>query len=315
MIAEADVHAYATLPYAETLAHVGQPIHVPAWQTYVIARELGGHARDAMGPYPLACLGAESDLRGGVETLRAGGFVSITLIVDGVVGPSLDRFRETMSLVRPFKAHYLFDPASGPYRPSSHHRYEIRRAVKQGVDVQEVALGDVLEPWTALYDELIVRRGITGVQRFGRASFQALARCRGLRTIAAFLGGDLVSCHLWFEYAGHVWSHLAVSSTVGYATGAAYAVHDYSIRSFHDRVIDMGGNAGTADSAADGLARFKSGFANRTSTAYLVGAVLAPGEYRRLCEANETARSDYFPAYRAPAVHRAAAPTSGIGVP
>ena len=92
-------------------------------------------------------------------------------------------------------------------------------------------------------------------------------------------------------------------------------MHDYSIRRFHDRVVDMGGNAGPADSVADGLARFKSGFANRTSTAYLVGAVLAPAEYRRLCEANDAADADYFPAYRAPSARRSAAAMSGGRAP
>jgi hypothetical protein len=295
-----DAHPYATLAYANTLAHVGRPVHVAAWQTYVIARDWKGYAMDAIGPYPITCLAVESDLGTGLESLRKAGFVSITLVVDDLVGPPIGELQQTFGFARPFKTHYLVDEADATYQPSKHHRYEIRRAARAGVEVRVVPLLDILDAWIVLYDGLIANHRMVGVQRFSRQSFEGLADCDGLVTVAAFVGQELVSCHLWIEYKDFVWSHLAASSALGYSTGAAYAVYDQSIRTFAGRVIDLGGAAGVNDGGDDGLARFKAGFSNRQHIAYLCGAVLDKKAYLALCANSGAARSDYFPAYRAP---------------
>ena len=296
---DVDVHPYATLTYANTLAHVGRPIFVPAWQTYVIERDWKGHATDAIGPYPITCMAIESDVDLGLESLRKAGLVSVTLVVDGLLGPPINELQRTFTFARPFKTHYLVDEAAGTYQPSKHHRYEIRRAARLGVEVRVVPMLDILDAWTALYDELISHHRIASVQRFPRESFEALANCDGLTTVAAFVGEELVSCHLWIQYKRFVWSHLAASSALGYASSAAYAVYDQSIRNFSGRVIDLGGTAGVTETDDDGLARFKAGFSNRRHHAYLCGAVLDSKTYQALCLNGEVPRSNYFPAYRA----------------
>jgi hypothetical protein len=294
-------HPYATLAYARTLSHVGRPIDVPEWGTHVIARELGGERADAVGPYPLACLASDSDLASGLERLRRERMISVTLVVDALAGPPISSLRDAFLYSRPFKTHYLVDPSASQYLPTRHHRQEIRRAAKRGVEVRMVRLPEILNAWTALYDELKARHEITGVQRFSRDSFDLLARCDGLRTVAAFIGQQLVSCHLWFEHDGSVCSHLAASSATGYDSSAAYAVYDESIRHFSGRLIDLGGAAGTGDDPADGLARFKAGFCNRTHTAWLLGSVLDAESYQDLCtERGMASGTEYFPAYRAP---------------
>jgi hypothetical protein len=296
-----EVHPYATLAYARTMAHLGRPVHVPAWQTYVIARNWKNGVEDAIGPYPLTCLSGDSDLASGLDQLRDEGLISVVLVVDGLLGPPLPELRRAFTFSRPFKTHYLVDEARGGYLPSKHHRYEIRRATQRDVTVREVPFTQVLDSWTGLYDELIALHRISGVQRFSRDSFEALAQCEGLSAVAAYADTELVSCHLWVRYRGHVWSHLAASSARGYETGAAYAVYDHSIRSFAGNVINLGGSAGIDDAASDGLARFKAGFANRTQTAFLLGGVLDPSTYAMLCaEHGGGEASDYFPAYRAP---------------
>ena len=299
-VRESNVHPYATLAYANTLGHVGRPIHVPAWQTYVIAREWRDRAVDAMGAYPVACLSSECDLDRGLEYLRDAGMVSITLVVDSLVGPSIRQFQDAFSIARRFKMHYLVDERSGPYQPSRHHTNELRRAVKRGVDVRVVPLREILDLWATLYGDLISRHSIAGVQRFSRASFEALSVCEGLCTVAAFIGDELVSCHLWIQHENIVWSHLAATSELGYASSAAYAVYDYSIRFFSGRLINLGGAAGVDDAQTDGLARFKAGFSNRQHDAYLCGAVLDAGKYQALCAERELPAGEYFPAYRAP---------------
>jgi hypothetical protein len=293
-------HPYASQAYTATLAHVGRPFRVSDWDTYVIARDYKGQAEDAVGTYPIACLATQSDLHAGLDVLRKAGFVSVTLVVDTLVGPSLDQFKDAFTLVHPFKTHYLVDGILGTYLPSKHHRYEIRRAAQRGVEIRVVSLLDVLDEWTTLYETLISHHHITGVQRFSRASFEALANCDGFCTIAAFVDQKLVSCHLWVECQNFVWSHLAASNALGYDSGAAYAVYDYSIRYFSHRLINLGGAAGVGATADDGLARFKAGFSNRTQPAYLIGSILNPEAYQNLCAERNTPTSVYFPAYRTP---------------
>ena len=295
------MHPYATPAYAKTLAHVGRALYVPAWGTCVIARDWHGRAEDAVGPYPISCLASDSDLEMGLEDIRKAGFVSVTLVVDGLLGPPISRLRNTFTVARPFKTHYLVDEAIGAYQPSKHHRHELRRAAQRGVEVRIVPLLDILDAWIGLYDGLVSRHRIAGVQRFPRESFEALANCEGLSAIAAFIGEELVSCHLWFQYKEFAWSHLAATNALGYASGAAYAVYDHSIRNFSGHLINLGGGAGIGDAADDGLARFKAGFSNRTHSAYLLGSVLDPATYQALCiERRGVDAGDYFPAYRAP---------------
>lgn len=254
-----------------------------------------------MGPYPLTCLGVDSDLEAGLAQLAAAGMVSVTLVTDGLVGPGEDALRRAFPVARPFKSHYVVDPGAGPYAPSRHHRQELRRTGRSGLEVGVVRLSDHLDGWRALYDGLVARHGIRGVQHFGAAAFDALAACPGLVAVAAFLGRELVGCHLWFEYGDMAWSHLAASSAAGYENGAAYAIYDHSIRHFAGRIVNLGGAAGVGDRPEDdGLARFKSGFANRTIVASLYGAVLDAPAYAQLCAQHGRADSAYFPAYRAP---------------
>jgi hypothetical protein len=276
-------------------------MYIAAWQTYVIVRDWRGQAVDAIGPYPLTCLAADSDLHLGIDDLRKTGVASVTVVVDGLLGPPVHQLQDVFTFSRPFKTHYLVDESAGAYKPSKHHRYELRRAARSGVEIRVVPLLEILNEWTALYSELIVNHRISGMQRFSRESFEALANCKGLSTVAGFIGGQLVSCHLWFQYKQFVWSHLAASNALGYVSRAAYAVCDQAIRNFRGYLINMGGTAGIGDSANDGLARFKAGFSNRTHAAYLMGRILDPITYQRLCvERGNIGPSDYFPAYRTP---------------
>ena len=296
------IHPYATLQYANTLAHVGRPLFVPEWQGHVIVRDWKHGTSDALGTYPITVIAPGSDVPAGVERLRAAGLVSVALVLDGFATPDNGELRRAFSVVRPFKTHYLVDATRSAYQPTRHHRYEIDRAEKQGVAVKSVALADILDDWTALYSELVARHGITGLQQFPRESFATLARCEGLSAVAAFLNDEIVSCHLWFQFGEFVWSHLAATNARGYQSGAAYAVYDHSIRLYAHHLVNLGGAAGTYDTGNDGLARFKAGFSNRQEASYLCGAVLDQSTYDRLCAERGDYAGTYFPAYRATAI-------------
>jgi hypothetical protein len=268
----------------------------------MLVREWKEGVMDAVGPYPMTCLDAESDLEAGLESLRGMHLVTVVFVVDGLTGPSPSRLSDTFEVARPFKTHYLVDQVGKRYEPSAHHRYEIRRARQRDLDIRILPLYEILDAWTDLYEDLVRRHDIRGMPQFSRDSFARLAECPGLSAVAAFVADELVSCHLWFEFGGNVWSHLAASSANGYARGAAYAVYDASIIHFADRIINLGGIAGDVKGASDGLARFKQGFANGATTAFLIGSVLNRPAYEHICTSLPTSTpADYFPRYRAPA--------------
>jgi hypothetical protein len=293
-------HPYATRAYAETLAHVGQPLEVTAWDTHVLVRAWRDDMRDAAGTYPLACLSENSDVDAGLSALRNAGLVSIVLVLDGLRGPTIERLATAFSYVRPWKTHYVIDPAVAPYKPSAHHAYEIRRALRREVTTRVVPLRQVLGEWCSLYGQLSERHQITGAANFSRAAFERLAACEGFVAVAGFGDGKLASCHIYAVEAGYAVSHLAATDAWGYANGAAYLVEDAALRELQGCVVNLGGTAGFSSSESDGLARFKAGFANRTQQAFIAGAVLDDDAYARLTDG--ATRADFFPAYRAPVI-------------
>lgn len=296
-----EVHPYATHQFAKTLSHIGEPLYVRSWDTYVLARRCAGQFMDAMGGYPRAVLAPHADLSAGVSELRTRGMVSVTLALDCLSGPSPTMLGTAFQRVRAFKTHYVVDTHQLQYEPSRHHRQEIRRAERRGVDVQVLHPLKVFDQWAVLYEELIARHRIPESSRYSESDLLKLAACPGLVAVAAFIQGQLVSCHLWVEHDGCAWSHLAASNDVGYASGAAYAIYDRSIRHFSNRIIDLGSTAGMNDAPTDGLAKFKSGFANKTAVSYLVGSILDERAYTALCEqTGAPSNGEYFPAYRAP---------------
>jgi len=296
-------HPYATEAYAHSLAHVGEAFAVPEWGCGVLLRPLHDAAGfDAMGTYPLAVLDPDADLRGGLGRLKAHGAVSVTLVIDDFHRPPLESLRESFSLVRPFKTHYL-RRLGAEFAYDKHHRYELRRSLRS-VTVSCFDLAEHAEAWAGLYAELGRRHELGGIHEFTDAHIRVLQGIDGVTAIGAFIDGRLVSAHLWISDARTAHSHLAASSREGYAVGAAYAVNDASVSHFAELdVLNFGGGAGTLDLPNDGLARFKRGFCNEVAPAYLCGAVLDHDRYAELTHKKGAAPDTlFFPAYRAPTV-------------
>lgn len=293
-------HPYASLEYARSLSHLGEPLAVPEWGVHVLIRPIpGADLKDAIGPYPLTPLRPDADIAAGLERLRAAGLVSLVMVTDPLSSPK--NVSADFDVSRPFKAHQIHDPAVGLPGYGKHHRYEIRRA--QGrVETREIRLAEHLTEWMALYGDLIQRHGLSGGHAFPRAYHEALTTLTGLRAFGAFIDDRLVSAHLFVTHQGVATSHLAASSQAGYAAGAAYTVNALALETLGgEGLVNLGGGAGAGDDPTDGLARFKAGFANTTTTAWLHGAVLNPQAYEALSGGKRD--SSYFPAYRGPEQH------------
>jgi len=292
------MHPYASQEYAAAFESLARPIYVEALGSAFLLREVPGSGRiDAMGVHPV-CVLTLRDASAGLEALRSEGAVSVVFVTDVLTQPPEPVLRSAFPRVKSFKRHHLVDLAVGEPQYGKHHRYEVRRA-RRVLDCRPFDLFTSLPEWWALYEELLERHQIRGLQNLPRSYFERLARLPGLVALAAFEAGNMVSAHLFVQHESLVHSHLAASSPRGYATGAAYALNDYALRYFRDagaQVLDLGGSAGIRDTD-DGLDFFKRGFATRSESCFLCAAVLDAGAYEALCE--ERGRSeDFFPAYR-----------------
>jgi hypothetical protein len=294
-------HPYASPAYARALGHVGQALAVPEWEGHVLVREIPGRqARDAVGPYPLTVLPPDADVMGGLARLKASDLLSVVIVLDPVRHPPIEAVTAAFDLARPFKTHHIHDRRLGAPAYAKHHRYEVRRAHTR-VEAREIHLAEHLPDWTGLYDQLIARHHLTGLHTFPAGHHRALADLPGLRAFGAFIDGILVSAHLFVTHAGQATSHLAASSSEGYAAGAAYAVNDLALERLTDcETVNFGGGAGAGagDDSADGLSRFKAGFANTRRTVWLCGAILDAAAYEALSAGRQD--SGFFPAYRGP---------------
>jgi hypothetical protein len=255
---------------------------------------------DAFGTYPIAVVAPDADVPGGLERLRRAGLIAVTLVMDEFHRPSLADLQKHFSVVRPYKTHYVRRNALA-FSYGRHHRYEVARALRK-VSVRQFDLADHYPEWLALYGNLVQRHGLTGVHNFPMSHFAALQKLPAATSIGAWLDGALVSAHIWVSDGQKVHSHLAASSSEGYAAGAAYAVYDASIRHFSEsELLNFGGGAGTGDDPDDGLAVFKRNFSNESAPAYICGAILDDVKYHRLVGNRAVApHESFFPAYRAP---------------
>ncbi|MBS0362489.1 MAG: GNAT family N-acetyltransferase [Proteobacteria bacterium] len=270
-------------------------IAVPEWGAHVIRRPAGDGQFDATGVYPLQVFAPGADVAAGLRRLAAEGLVSAVLTPDPLLCPAAGLARD-FEVCRPFKPHYVIDPACGGFDPSKHHRQELRRAARR-CRLEWVRLADHLPAWTDLYAGLVARRGVTGAADFSPAYFEALAREAAMHAVAAWVGEELAGMAIWCQADGVAYYHLSAVNDLGYANGAAYALVGAGAERFAGEVIHLGGGAGAGDGAG-GLAAFKQGFANGEVMAHICGAVLDRAAYERLSAGR--ADAGFFPAYRGP---------------
>jgi hypothetical protein len=293
-----EAHPYGRATYAAAIAEAEgwEVLDVPEWGAAMLLRPIAEGGRDATGPYPRTPILAGADLGAGLARLRGQGLVSVVLVPDPLLAPDGKTLSGAFSVCRPFKTHFLVDRTAGGYAPSKHHRYEIRRALGRCA-IERVQLRDHLGDWSRLYAGLSERHAIRGPAAFSDGYFAMMAEDPTYQAFVARIEGCIVAMAIWFEHQGVAVNHLGASDAAGYAAGASYALYDAATQHYAQcHHVDLGGAAGVADNADDGLARFKRGFANAEATAYLCGEVLDDGAYARLAAGRPS--TTFFPAYR-----------------
>jgi hypothetical protein len=166
------------------------------------------------------------------------------------------------------------------------------------LDIHEVPYSENWDEFSRLYDTLIDAHHISGVAAFSKSFFKALIHVKGLRAVAAYLAGRIVSMMLFMEFDGRVYSFLAGTSDEGRANSAHYGMYAEALENLSEYlIVNLGGAPGLSDDPEHGIAFAKRRLTNTTSQSYLCGAILDPGAYSGLLPVAGIT-SNFFPAYR-----------------
>ncbi len=289
--------------YAGALAEFGTPRHLPHSGGWILERAIAGRPqRDAMGCYPLFACRDWSRLH--LDLLEIGrDLVSLVLVADPFGAYEPDELRHCFpDLVVPFKGHFVIDLAQ-PLRAfvDAHHQRNARKALQMLAVERCPEPAQFVGEWSKLYANLIVRHGIKGLTAFSTGSFARQMQVPGLSMFCARHEGEIVGMTLWYSHDAVGYYHLGAYSERGYELRASFALFWRALEYFAGaglRWLDLGAGAGLKDKAADGLSRFKRGWATGTRTAYLCGRIFDAARYAELTSARRGAATDYFPAYR-----------------
>jgi len=295
---------YSHALYCQSLSEFGKPRYLPESGGWILEREIpDSQKRDAMGCYPLFACSNWSRLRLDLENI-GNSLVCVSLVTDpfGEYTPA-DLKACFPDLAMPFKEHFVVDLSrSSDSIVNTHHRRNVRKALREMCVEKCDTPIDFLDDWTSLYGTLIERHNITGMTAFSRASFAGQLRVPGIEVFRAVHGNATVGMLLWYRQANRAYYHLGAYSSIGYQLGASFALFDYSIRYFAEHGLawlNLGSGSGIGGTQEQGLSRFKQGWSTGVRTVYFCGRILDRQSYREISEVRGQAQTRYFPAYRA----------------
>lgn len=299
---------YASQRYAISLSEFGQPRFLPMSEGWIQERPIQNSTRkDARAMYPLFSCNKWTHLPQDLDALQDSGLVSLVMVTDPFGDYDENLLHHCFpDLVRPFKRHYLVDMAR-PFQVqvSKHHRYYTRKSLEK-IRVENCTNPvDLLDEWMALYEVLISRHKITGIQTFSRQSFEQQLALPSVTAFCSFLDDRIIGMHLWIRGNDIVYSHLTAFHEDAYQLNASYALYSYAIDYFAGRVrwLDLGSGAGFEDNANDGLSKFKRGWSNAERTVYLCGRIFDRTTYDLLVQQHNIKPTTFFPAYRSGDFH------------
>lgn len=293
---------YADPDYAASLRALGDPAPLPDSGGTLLRRTIGDSGySDAVGPYPVFACRDWPQLAADLADLDR------QLVSVGIVTDPFGRFRfEDLqrafpARVAPYKEHFVVDlQRASRAIPDPHHRRNVRWAARRVEVARCTRPGDHLDEWVQLYGALKERHAIVGVAAFSRAEFALQLGLPGLVAFQALASGRVVGMALWLCRDDVAYYHLGAYNEAGYAAKASFALFAAAIAAFagERRWLALGAGAGLRGDAADGLTRFKAGWATDRRTVYFCGRIGQPSVYAALTERYGGHASEFFPAYR-----------------
>lgn len=292
---------YCSRDYAEALGMASRLLLMPACGGQLLVRKVGSTGlEDACGAYPVFSCREPDGLADDIESI-GDGLLSLTLIADPLLGWTRGQLERSFELVRPLGAHHVVDLDRLPLPLDRHHRRALRKAAAFDTEIRiEAEPAAFALAWTALYEVLVAKAGITGLRRFSAAIFDRMLAVPGTVVFSAWDGDTLLGADWYFQDGPRVYAHLSAYSAAGYARAVSYPMMDAALRHFAAQgasVLDLGGVPLLAGPGS-GLARFKQGWSTRMLTALLCGRVLDRAAYVGLGGSTDPAADGYFPAYR-----------------
>lgn len=292
------VYLYSSKQYAEAFKSDYKPIYLPTTKSYMLERKvLDTDLLDISACYPRYLVDDYNNIKKDIDYLKSKGFISLVFASDVFSTKELEDNKILFEHFKPFKEHFICELKSYQGH-SNHHKYEVKKASKLA-EVKIIDLRKYLHEWILIYQVLIQKHNIKGVQYFSPQYFKSIANLDNLYTVAAFRNNELISAHIWIAHQDKVYSHLAASNDTGYETCASYLIYDYSINYFRDKgfsSLDLGSGAGL-ENANSGLTFFKQGFANDKRWSFICGKILDCLKYNQLSGLIKNS-GEYFPAYR-----------------
>lgn len=298
-----DCMGYAHPLYAQSLEEFGEPRELPLSGGWILVRPIPDTPfHDAMGCYPLFVCQDWKRLQEDLENVGSD-LVSLTLVIDPFSEVSIAELKACFNFVNVFKTHYIvnFSDSLGTYI-SKKYRYYARRALR----VMDVEVCDhpshYLDDWIRLYDNLILKHGITGINAFSRRSFEIQLRMPGILMLVGKIKGQVVGANLLLVQGKNAYSHLAAYNSDGYRIAASYGIYwtmlTHLIRSGF-KYLNLGAGAGLVENPRNGLAKFKKGWSNEKRPVILCGLIIDHQKYEGICKLKRVPAATFFPAYRA----------------
>ena len=298
-----ELTGYMHPQYAYSFSEFGQPRELPRCGGWILERPIPGTPyKDAMGCYPLFLCRDWTKLREDLEYV-ASDLVSLSLVTDPFSGGTPAYLEQCFDLVKPFKTHYLVD-LSHPLESfvCKAHRQHARRSLKK----MEIEIccqpAQYLNEWVRLYDNLISRHNIKGINAFSPKCFEIQLNIPGMVMFLGRREGEIVGATLVLIHDQVAHFHLSAYTSEGYRVWASYGTYWEALVYGYEqgiRYFNLGGAAGIKEDPRDGLARFKRGWSNERRMVYFCGRVFDQQKYESICQQNQIAKVNYFPAYRA----------------
>ncbi len=291
---------FAHPEYAGSLAEFGMPKELPNCGGWILERPIADTPyRDAMGCYPLFVCRDWSQLAADLHTLRHG-LVSLGLVTDPFGQYDEALLRHCFDSAAPFKEHFVAD-LSQPVNSivSSHHRYYVRKALKNITVVISEEPSRFVEEWTELYGNLTQKFNIKGIRAFSSRSFEKQLGIPGAVLFRAQHQGETVAAHLVYAHDDVCYGHLVGCSEIGQKLLASYALYWTEIEYFSDKArwFDWGAGAGVSNEN-NGLTQFKSGWSTGTRMSWFCGKIFNQEQYAEIVRQKGITETGYFPAYR-----------------